>query len=259
MSATNFINKINSVLIQVQKHGGVIENSTIVYKIQAMFLQHQDYRATISISMTTPNLLYSKLRKSLLNVNSVLKSSLVLKHSYQPQIDSSQESREEEIACHALRRFPYNCFHCGRSGHQKSECQSQHLSQNPQVKAAEETFLASQNQSTCQATGDEQYQLLLQMSEILNKMTKPYPPLIVDSGSFPSIVPPHPNLSDVCKIPLKNAIQADGSPLHIDAKAKCDVFSSCPNLEVFVSPNVDEPLLSISQCCQDLRLSAILD
>ena len=90
-------------------------------------------------------------------------------------------------------------------------------------------------------------------------MTKPYPPLIVDSGSFPSIVPPHPNLSDVCKIPLKNAIQANGSLLHIDVKAKCDVFPFCLNLEVFVSPNVNKPLLSVSQCCQDLKLSAILN
>ena len=97
------------------------------------------------------------------------------------------------------------------------------------------------------------------MSEILNKMTKPYPPLIVDSSSFPSIVPPHPNLSDVCKISPKNAIQADGSPLYINVKAKCDIFPSYPNLEVIVSSNVDEPLLSVSQCCQDLKLSAILN
>ena len=84
------------------------------------------------------------------------------------------------------------------------------------------------------------------MSEILNKMTKPYPPLIVDSDSFLSIILPHPNLSDVCKIPPKNAIQVDGSLLHINAKAKCNVFPFCPNLEVSISPNMDEPLLSVS-------------
>ena len=135
MSATDFIDKIDSILIQVQKHGGVIENSTIVHKIQATFLRHKDYRATISTSMTTPNQPKSELRKSLLNVDSVLQSSLVLEHSYQPLVDPTQESREEEIARRASRRFPYNCFHCGRSGHRKSECRSRHLPQNPRAKA----------------------------------------------------------------------------------------------------------------------------
>ena len=85
------------------------------------------------------------------------------------------------------------------------------------------------------------------MSEILNKMTKLYPLLIVDSDSFPSIIPPHPNLSDVHKIPPKNAIQTDSSLLYINAKAKCNVFPFCPNLKVSIFPNVDKSLLSISQ------------